>query len=103
MGRLGGAFARELKRTDFGFRCDSDIAQLAALRAGVGIGGCQKGIARRSKDLVPIPPRGVPDHARGLARQAPRSEVDFGVRLMFDWLAEGLSVYVKGKRLPAER
>lgn len=34
------------------FRCDSDLAQLAALRAGVGIGACQCAIARRNGELV---------------------------------------------------
>ncbi len=32
--------ATRLRREQFGFRCDSGPAQLAALRAGVGIGGC---------------------------------------------------------------
>ena len=96
---LGGLtnFAKELTRADFGFRCDSDLAQLAALRAGVGIGGCQEGIARRSDDLVPILP-GVFQMTLEIwlvmhrdLRSAPR------VRLLFDWLAQGLSDYVKGK------
>jgi DNA-binding transcriptional LysR family regulator len=48
--RLGVPFTRDL----FAFRSDSDLAQLAALRAGFGIGACQLGIARRHKDLVPL-------------------------------------------------
>lgn len=40
--QLGG-----LRRTDFSLRADSDLAQLAAIRAGVGIGACQSAIARR--------------------------------------------------------
>ncbi|MGA9848663.1 MAG: LysR family transcriptional regulator [Roseiarcus sp.] len=95
--RSAGALAKKLTRADFGFRCDSDLAQLAALRAGVGIGGCQEGIARRSKDLVPILPGAFQMTLevwlvmhRDL-RSTPR------VRLLFDWLAEGLSDYVKGK------
>src|SRR5271165_1225765 len=99
--RSAGAIAKELTRADFGFRCDSDLAQLAALRAGVGIGGCQEGIARRSKDLVPILPGAfqltlevwLVMH-RDL-KSAPR------VRLLFDWLAEGLTDYVKGKSISA--
>jgi DNA-binding transcriptional LysR family regulator len=95
--RSAGAIARELTRADFGFRCDSDTAQLAALRAGVGVGGCQEGVARRSKDLIPILP-GAFQMALEVwlvmhrdLRSTPR------VRLMFDWLAQGLSDYVKGK------
>jgi DNA-binding transcriptional LysR family regulator len=48
--RMGVPFTRDL----FAFRSDSDLAQLAALRAGFGIGACQLGIARRQKDLVPL-------------------------------------------------
>lgn len=45
---LGLTFVRE----DFAFRCDSEHAQLAALRAGFGIGGCQVPLARRNPALV---------------------------------------------------
>ncbi|MGO9933718.1 MAG: LysR family transcriptional regulator [Steroidobacteraceae bacterium] len=38
----------------FAFRCDNDLAQLAALRAGYGIGLCQTGIARRDPNLLPL-------------------------------------------------
>jgi DNA-binding transcriptional LysR family regulator len=38
----------------FAFRCDNDLAQLAALRAGFGIGICQIGIARRDPNLLPL-------------------------------------------------
>jgi DNA-binding transcriptional LysR family regulator len=36
------------------FRCDNDLAQLAALRAGFGIGICQTGIGRRDPNLLPL-------------------------------------------------
>ena len=35
------------ERELFSFRSDSDLAQLAALRAGLGKGAAQLGIARR--------------------------------------------------------
>jgi DNA-binding transcriptional LysR family regulator len=38
----------------FAFRCDNDLAQLAALRAGFGIGLCQSGIGRRDANLLPL-------------------------------------------------
>ncbi len=38
----------------FTLRSDSELAQLALLRAGAGIGGCQAGIARRDRDLRPV-------------------------------------------------
>jgi DNA-binding transcriptional LysR family regulator len=95
--RSAGSFAKALTREDFGFRCDSDLAQLAALRAGVGIGGCQDMIARRTPELVPVLPNAFQMTLevwlvmhRDL-RTAPR------VRLMFDWLVLGLTNYVKGR------
>jgi DNA-binding transcriptional LysR family regulator len=45
-----------VSRDDFSFRTDSDLAQIAAIRAGLGIGGCQMGIARRDPALVPVLP-----------------------------------------------
>jgi DNA-binding transcriptional LysR family regulator len=43
-----------VERGMFALRSDSDLAQLAALRAGFGIGVCQVGLARRSTDLVRV-------------------------------------------------
>lgn len=40
------------QRDAFSFRSDSDVAQLAMIRAGSGIGICQVGIARRDTQLV---------------------------------------------------
>lgn len=40
----------------FAFRTDSDLAQMAAIRAGFGIGGCQVPIARREPGLVRLLP-----------------------------------------------
>ena len=57
--RSAGDFARGLTREDFGFRCDSDLVQLAALRAGVGVGGCQENIARRTSELVAVLPNAI--------------------------------------------
>jgi DNA-binding transcriptional LysR family regulator len=41
-------------RDFFNLRTDSDLAQLAALRAGYGIAGCQDALARRNPNLVPV-------------------------------------------------
>jgi DNA-binding transcriptional LysR family regulator len=38
----------------FGWRCDNDLAGLAALRAGFGIGVCQAAIAAREPTLLPL-------------------------------------------------
>jgi DNA-binding transcriptional LysR family regulator len=48
--QAGFPIAREI----FQLRCDNDLAQLAAMRAGYGIGGCHIGIAQRDASLVPV-------------------------------------------------
>jgi DNA-binding transcriptional LysR family regulator len=37
----------EMTRDRFAFRCDSDVGQYAALKAGFGLGFCQVGLAKR--------------------------------------------------------
>jgi len=95
--RLAGPLAKALTREDFGFRCDNDLAQLAALRAGAGVGGCQDMIARRTPDLMPVLANAFQMTLevwlvmhRDL-QTAPR------VRLLYDWLAQGLTDYVRGR------
>ena len=43
-----------LDRKDFALRADSNLAQLAAIRAGFGIGICQVAVARRDPNLVRV-------------------------------------------------
>ena len=47
---------RAITANHLSFRCDSDIGQLAALRQGLGIGACQKNIAKNQTDLIAILP-----------------------------------------------
>jgi DNA-binding transcriptional LysR family regulator len=93
--RGAGDFAQRLTRDDFGFRCDNDLAQLAALRAGVGIGGCQENIARRTPDLVPVLPNAVQITLEVWLVMHEDLKATRRVRLLFDHLAAGLADYVK--------
>jgi DNA-binding transcriptional LysR family regulator len=91
---LEGA-AAFLQRDRFAFRCDSDLAQLAALRAGYGLGGCQLGIAADAPDLIPV----LPDQLRfelemWLAMHEDLKPVG-RVRTMYDFLAAELGLYVR--------
>jgi DNA-binding transcriptional LysR family regulator len=52
--RSAGGSAAELRREHFGFRCDSATVQLAAVRAGAGIGGHHVHWARSEPDLVRV-------------------------------------------------
>ena len=45
---------REIRPELFALRCDHDATQLAALRAGFGVGACQVGIAARDPNLTPV-------------------------------------------------
>lgn len=80
----------------FSFRADSNLTQLAAIRAGCGIGVCQVQLARRSAGLVRILADSfeMPLHTwivmREDLRDAPRC------RVAFDALVKGLSSHVSG-------
>jgi DNA-binding transcriptional LysR family regulator len=84
------AFDREL----FSFRADNDLAQLAALRAGLGIGGCQGPIAARDKALVPVFPKAVAFSLDMWLVMHEDLRASRPLRLLFDHLAEGLRAYV---------
>jgi len=87
------AFGKPVTRDLFQFRTDSDLAQLAAIRAGVGVGACQYGIARRDPDLLPVLTREFSLSlelwvvAHEDQKKTPR------VRLLFDHLAAALMDY----------
>jgi DNA-binding transcriptional LysR family regulator len=95
--RAAGAPASRISRQSFGFRCDNDLAQLAALRAGVGIGGCQENIAKRDPNLVRLLADSLTFSLEvWLAthedvRSTPR------IRRLFDHLADGLTRFVNGR------
>jgi DNA-binding transcriptional LysR family regulator len=95
--RAAGALAFQLSRESFGFRCDNDVAQLAALRAGIGIGGCQENIAKRDPGLVRLLPDSLSISLEVWlvmhedVRATPR------IRRLFDHLAEGLTHFVNGR------
>ncbi len=93
-----GDFARRLTREDFGFRCDNDLAQLAALRAGAGLGGCQENIARRTPELVAILPNAIQYALEVWLVMHEDLKATRRVRLLFDHLAVELTDYVRGRR-----
>jgi DNA-binding transcriptional LysR family regulator len=95
--RGAGDFARALTREAFGFRCDNDLAQLAALRAGIGVGGCQDNIARRSPELVAVLSNAFHAALDVWLVMHEDLKATRRVRLLFDHLATGLTGYVKGR------
>ncbi|QUD86700.1 LysR family transcriptional regulator [Phenylobacterium montanum] len=85
-----------VSRETFTFRADSDLAQLAALRAGFGIGGCQVGIARRDPNLVRVLPDAFGFQLETWVVMHEDLKASRRMRLMFDHLAEGLTAYIVG-------
>jgi DNA-binding transcriptional LysR family regulator len=85
----------EITREAFDFRADSQLAQLAAVRAGLGIGGCQLGLARRDPDLIPVLPDAFGFDLEVWVAMHEDLKASLRMRLMFDHLAAGLAVYVR--------
>jgi len=79
----------------FRFRCDSDLAQIAAIRAGVGIGGCQEGIARRTPELVAVLPGALRFGLDVWLAMHEDLKPSRRVRLLYDWLAARLTDYLR--------
>lgn len=85
----------EIGTGDFTFRTDNDLAQLAAIRAGVGFGVCQIALGRRHGELVHLLDNAfrypldtwvvMHEDLKGLRR----------MRLVFDALVEGLNAYIR--------
>ncbi|MEQ8327208.1 MAG: LysR family transcriptional regulator [Parvibaculum sp.] len=93
---LGGfPLSREL----FTFRCDSDIGQFAALKAGVGFGMCQYPLARRYPDLVSVLPGTIEFELDVWIAMHEDLKTSRRMRLMFDHLAKEMAAYT---RPPAE-
>jgi DNA-binding transcriptional LysR family regulator len=96
----GTPFLRQLltgvpiTRNHFALRTDSDLAYLAAVRAGFGIGFVQQGIARRDPNLVAILPDAIslPMDMWLVLHEDLRASRR--LRLMMDHLAKGLGEYV---------
>jgi DNA-binding transcriptional LysR family regulator len=83
-----------LKRDYFAFRSDSDLAQLAAIRAGYGIGGCQYGIAKRDPNLTPVLVNAFSFDLEVWVVMHEDLKASRRMRLMFDHLVAGLAGYV---------
>ncbi len=94
--RSVGRILAPLDRADFRLRADSDLAQLAAIRAGFGIGFCQAALAARDPALHRVLPRAVSftlDTWVAMHEDLRRSA---RCTAAFAALAEGLGAYAQG-------
>lgn len=86
------AQAVPVPREAFAVRCDSDVGQLAALRAGLGIGVCQLPVAARDPQLVRVlPTLGFSLEVWLASHEDLRASAR--VRRLFDHLAATLGAY----------
>lgn len=84
-----------LNPEDFALRTDSDLAQLATLRAGLGIGGCQLGLARRDPALVAVLPEQLNFSLEMWLVTQEGLRNNRRVMTLFDFLASELTLYAK--------
>ncbi|HEX7816522.1 LysR family transcriptional regulator [Dyella sp.] len=82
-----------LRRAMFALRTDSNAAQLAAIRAGFGIGFCQVPLARREPRLQRVLPRIAMNMDTWLVMHGDMRR-HAACRAVFDGLAKGLERYM---------
>lgn len=83
----------DFRRQDFTFRTDNDLAHLAAIRAGIGVGICQVALGRRDPDLLHILPDVFAYDLEAWIVMHEDQRPVRRVRLAFDHLAQALSAY----------
>ena len=86
----------ELDRELFSLRSDSDLAQLAALRAGLGIGACQARIAARNPQLRPVLAEALAFKLDVWLCMHEDQRASRPVRLSYEALADGLRRWISG-------
>jgi len=84
----------------FALRTDNDLAHLAAIRAGFGIGVCQVGLARRTPGIVRILPESFSFPLETWLAMHEDLRRVHRMRLLFDHLADGLGDYIAGQHAP---
>lgn len=84
-----------LRRGLFRLRTDSDLAQLAAIRAGYGIGACQLALARRDRNLVRVLPGAFELDLPTAVAMHEDLRSNRSCRVAFDALVAGLRAYLR--------
>lgn len=85
-----------LTRDQFAFRCDSDLARIAALRAGFGIGVCQVPLASRDPNLLPVLAKMFSFNLEVWLVMHENLRATRRLRLTFEHLDAELSAYIRG-------
>lgn len=90
-----------LRRERFTLRADSDLAHLALIRAGAGIGICQVPIARRSAALRRVLPHDVSFQLETWITMHEDLRESAPCRQVFDALVDGLRQHIESAGSPA--
>lgn len=90
-----------MRRSMFRLRTDSDVAQLAAIRAGCGIGACQVALAAQDGNLVRILARAFELELPTAVAMHEDLRANHGCRAVFDALVAGLQLYLRRQRTTA--
>ncbi|KQV64476.1 LysR family transcriptional regulator [Rhizobium sp. Root1220] len=79
----------------FAFKADNTLAQFSAIRAGLGIGICQTGLAAKDADLLPVLPQAfeIPLGTWVVMNEGIKTSPRY--RVTFDALVDGLTNYIK--------
>lgn len=99
--RALAAHGVSLRARQFGLRSDSDVVQLAALRAGLGIGACQVPLSRAPPLVRVLPALSFTLDTWVVMHEDLRSSAR--VRTVFDTLVERLRLYAGAPPRPASR
>lgn len=83
-----------LAEIHFSMRTDSNLAQMAMIRAGGGIGMCQNTLARRDPDLVPVLAEAIELSLETYVAMHENLKAAARCRVTFDALVAGLLDYV---------
>jgi DNA-binding transcriptional LysR family regulator len=86
----------EVRRELLALRTDSDLASLAMLRAGFGIGYCQVGLARQNPELVRLFPKRISLKLDTWLAMHEDLRDNPSCKVAFAALAKGLEKYVRG-------
>ena len=84
----------EVTRDMFALRTDSEVTQLACLRAGYGLGPVQRRIAERDPNLVPVLEGQFAFELEAWVVMHEDLKGDRRMRLLFDHLGDGLKAWI---------
>ncbi|PLY44638.1 LysR family transcriptional regulator [Janthinobacterium sp. ROICE36] len=98
--RNAGVAFQGFERKNFAWRSDSDLAQLALIRAGAGIGVCQARLAARDPALRRVLPQAFSLPMETWVTMHADLRGSLRCRATFDALVEGLQAYMAEQREP---